>query len=190
MGRLRLREGNVTCLKHTLSQAQSRTGRIPSPASTPSAHIHSIHHTNNSFFSTYYVPGTVLVAGETWAPRGASVLTYQERQASDKCGKHFKEKWRGHCDQKRALEVPTPSPDLSELRLFPRLQKMCTRGPSQWMERTPRWWSWTPGRLRNWYDTANKTWGRDAEPITRLQGHHRARTGQGPSSALPKTHSS
>lgn len=46
----------------------------------------------------------------------------------------------------------TPSPRLPllpEIWLFPRLQKMCTRGPSRWMERIPHSWSWTPGRLRN-----------------------------------------
>lgn len=64
MGRRRSREGDVTFLKHTLSQGQSRTGRIPSPTLTPRLHIRSVKPTNKSFLSTNCVPGTVLGAGE------------------------------------------------------------------------------------------------------------------------------
>lgn len=118
-------------------------------------------------------------------------------ETSSKCGEHFQHKWRGRCDQKGEA---TPSPGLlllPEIWLFPWLQRTCTRGPSRWMERIPRWWSWTPGRLRNGYGTAGRTWrggGGGAEPRTRplspprtlQQGHGRGHPRQPPRPTTPK----
>lgn len=99
----------------------------------------------------------------TWGDMGSSswsCLTFQEKQASHECGEQVKEKSRGCSDHKegRGSHV-LPRPALPpEIQLFPPLQKMCTRGPSQWTEKTPHCWSWTPGRLRNWYGTS-RIWG-------------------------------
>lgn len=152
----RPKEGNMTCPKHMGSQGQSGTGRIPSPTLSPSLTL--IQSTKPT--KPFSVPTVCQVLCQQLGKHRLLMVLLNLLGETDINQTSMVSTCR-RCDWKKGLGRPTLSPGLyllPEIRLFSGLQKMCMRGPSRWMERTPRCWSWTPGRLRNRYGTASRIW--------------------------------